>query len=156
MAKTKRELLAGMARLKACEAAIEWVTAHTSDDAGEIWRSCENVSWLIWYAGRCSPTAIAAFARRCADRAEAYAVGAGYGATLAVRAAVSAATRAAFCAEYSDAVYAAIEAGTAANAHWDAAYHTAGAGAHDTAGARVRTLQLTDLHNMWDSIQEKV
>src|SRR5262249_31994893 len=66
---TKDESLAKMNDLRACDAAIAFVRDHESDDAETIWRSCNRVDWLCWYAFRVRPELAPAFALECADRA---------------------------------------------------------------------------------------
>jgi hypothetical protein len=126
---TKAELLQEMRRLGACKEATEWVTAEEGT-ADEIWRRCTDVSWLIWFAGRNSPTAISAFAGRCAERAK------GYDAASVADADAAAAwaALAARAADYAD--YAARAADYAEYAESDDAE---------------RALQLSDLHQLLPS-----
>ena len=115
---TKAELLAVMRELGACPPAVAYVTAHSSDDAQAIWRECEDVNWLIWYAGRRAPKDIAEWARKCAERAKRHAATNANAATYAAAAAAAAANADAY------ATYAAASA-HAASAHAASAYDAA-------------------------------
>jgi hypothetical protein len=136
MTNTKAELLQEMKRLGACSEATDWVTAEEGN-ADEIWTRCTDVSWLIWFAGMKNPTAISAFAARCAERAK------GYAAASAANAAGAAANPA------WDANYAAEAAEAAAKAEaWAAANYAAWAAAR---ADDERALQLAELHQMLPS-----
>jgi len=127
--KTKQDLLAQMTALRACTEATDWVTAQADDlTAHEIWLRCERIDWLIWLGGRLNPSVIAAFARRCADRAKKYAYA------------------------YADAdAYADAYAARNADAYAAAAYAAARAAAR-AADAAECALQRADLHAMWAEI----
>jgi hypothetical protein len=146
---TKAELLQEMGRLGACKEATEWVTAGEGN-ADEIWQRCTDVSWLIWFAGRRNPTAIAAFADRCAERAKGYAANAR--ADTAAWAAANA--NAAYAAAYAAATWAAAVAyadARASAARADAAATWAAAAAAKANAADERALQLADLRQLLPS-----
>lgn len=152
--KAKQDLLAELTRLGACSTARDWVAARSSDDAETVWRSCENISWLIWFAGRRNKDAIAAFARRCANRAVAYCTDSAYAydtfgnyssrVEYAAHAAHAAIDAAYYAADSADAALAARAAERAASYAADAAF---------TDRAAERKVQLAELRNMWKDIQ---
>lgn len=157
---TKEELLAKMAAFGACEDATAYAKAYPSNDASVIWRECDRVDWLCWYIARVDRSFVAAFARRCAERAKGYAY-----ADVAAAAAEAAAHAAAYYAAaanshsaYSAAANAAYYAASAASAA-EAAAHAAHAAHADSdsdddadayaAAAAEHKLQLADLHS-WE------
>jgi hypothetical protein len=145
--KTKQDLLAQMTALRACTEATDWVTAQADDlTAHEIWLRCERIDWLIWLGGRLNPSAIAAFARRCADRAKKYA----YADAYAARNADAYAAYAYAAYAYADAYAAAADPVAAYAAAYAAAAYAAAAA--DAAHAVERAAQRADLHATWDEI----
>jgi membrane protein involved in colicin uptake len=126
--KTKADLLAKMASLGSYPEVTDWVQSQGADlSAAEIWARCERIDWLIWLGGRLHPHAIAAFAGRCAARAEGYAADAAASAAAAARAS----------AYYARHAYAAASDADA-----------------DAASASERSAQLSDLRAMWSEVSK--
>jgi len=143
MIETKQDLLVAMAELTACSDATDWVLEQEGT-ARELWFRCQDLSWLIWFAGRRSPKVIADFAQRCSDRTKAYTP-----ATAAARAA-DAAAYAAYYAAY-DAASAARYAAAAADAAADAAAYAAYCAAAVFPEESERQRQ--ELHSVWELIK---
>ena len=144
MIETKQDLLVAMAELTACSDATDWVLEQEGT-ARELWFRCQDLSWLIWFAGRRSPKVIADFAQRCSDRTKAY--------TPATAAAARAADAAAFAAYY--AAYDAASAARYAAAAADAAADAAAAAAYCAAAVfpEESERQRQELHSVWELIK---
>jgi hypothetical protein len=48
---SRRELLSHLARLSACDPAVEWVK-RTKGTPAQLWAKCPDATWSLWLAGR--------------------------------------------------------------------------------------------------------
>lgn len=64
----KTEYLEWLREWNASVAFERWVESRPEDSVRDILLACDKISWLCWNVGQVSPTKIAEFAKRCADR----------------------------------------------------------------------------------------